>query len=43
LGTARDAFAHAFVMTSIVNALLMLATAVAATLILRQRQSVRAG
>ena len=43
LGTARDAFAQAFVMTSIVNALLMLATAVAATLMLRQRQSVRAG
>jgi len=43
LGTARDAFAQAFVMTSIVNALLMLATAVAATLMLRQRESIRAG
>jgi hypothetical protein len=35
LGTARDAFSQAFVMTSIVNALLMLATAAAATLMLR--------
>jgi len=43
LGTARDAFAQAFVMTSIVNALLMLATAFAATLMLRQRESVHAG
>jgi MFS transporter, DHA2 family, multidrug resistance protein len=36
LGTARDAFTQAFVMTSIVNALLMLLTAVAATLMLRR-------
>jgi DHA2 family multidrug resistance protein-like MFS transporter len=36
LGTARDAFTQAFVMTSIVNALLMLVTAVAATLMLRR-------
>jgi DHA2 family multidrug resistance protein-like MFS transporter len=43
LGTARDTFTQAFVMTSIVNALLMLATAVAATLMLRQRESVHAG
>jgi DHA2 family multidrug resistance protein-like MFS transporter len=35
LGTARDAFTQAFVMTAIVDALLMLATAVAATLMLR--------
>jgi DHA2 family multidrug resistance protein-like MFS transporter len=36
LGTARDAFTQAFVMTAIVNALLMLVTAVAATLLLRR-------
>jgi DHA2 family multidrug resistance protein-like MFS transporter len=36
LGTARDAFTQAFVMTAIVNALLMLLTAVAATLMLRR-------
>ncbi|HEX7595869.1 MAG TPA: MFS transporter [Gemmatimonadaceae bacterium] len=36
LGTARDAFSQAFVMTAVVNALLMLVTAVAATLMLRR-------
>jgi DHA2 family multidrug resistance protein-like MFS transporter len=36
LGTARDAFTQAFVMTAIVNTLLMLAAAVAATLMLRR-------
>lgn len=36
LGTARDAFTQAFVMTAIVNALLMLVTAVAVTLMLRR-------
>ena len=35
LGTARDAFTQAFVMTSIVNGLLMVGTAVAAILMLR--------
>jgi len=39
LGTARDAFTQAFVMTSIVNALLMLATAVTATFMLRRTVS----
>ena len=36
LGTARDAFTQAFVMTAVVNALLMLVTAVAAALMLRR-------
>ena len=36
LGTARDAFTQAFVMTAVVNALLMLVTAVAVTLVLRR-------
>jgi DHA2 family multidrug resistance protein-like MFS transporter len=36
LGTARDAFTQAFMMTAIVNALLMLVTAVAVTLMLRR-------
>ena len=36
LGTARDAFTQAFVMTAVVNALLMLVTAVAVTLMLRR-------
>lgn len=35
LGTARGAFTQAFVMTSVVNAILMIATAIAATLMLR--------
>jgi DHA2 family multidrug resistance protein-like MFS transporter len=39
LGTARDAFTQAFVMTCIVDALLMLATAIAATLVLRHAVS----
>jgi DHA2 family multidrug resistance protein-like MFS transporter len=41
LGTARDAFTQAFVMTAVVNALLMLVTAVAATLMLRRAVSRR--
>jgi DHA2 family multidrug resistance protein-like MFS transporter len=41
LGTARDAFTQAFMMTAIVNALLMLVTAVAATLMLRRAVSPR--
>jgi DHA2 family multidrug resistance protein-like MFS transporter len=39
LGTARDAFTQAFVMTAVVNALLMLITALAATLMLRRAPS----
>jgi DHA2 family multidrug resistance protein-like MFS transporter len=39
LGTARDAFTQAFVMTSMVNAILMIAAAVAATLMLRHALS----
>jgi MFS transporter, DHA2 family, multidrug resistance protein len=39
LGTARDAFTQAFVITSLVNALLMLATAVTATFMLRRTVS----
>jgi DHA2 family multidrug resistance protein-like MFS transporter len=39
LGTARDAFTQAFMMTAIVDALIMLATAVAATLMLRRAVS----
>jgi DHA2 family multidrug resistance protein-like MFS transporter len=41
LGTARDAFAQAFVAASAVNAVIVLAAAVAAALMLRQRQPVR--
>jgi DHA2 family multidrug resistance protein-like MFS transporter len=43
LGTARDAFVQAFVMVAAVNALIVLATAIAATVMLRQRQTVRSG
>ncbi len=43
LGTARDAFTQAFVATAAVNAAIILATAIAATLMLRQRESVHAG
>ena len=41
LGTARDAFAQAFVATAAVNAVLVLATAIAATLLLRRAQGMR--
>ena len=41
LGTARDAFAQAFVATAAVNAVLVLATAIAATLLLRHPQGAR--
>jgi DHA2 family multidrug resistance protein-like MFS transporter len=41
LATARDAFVQAFEVTATVNALLVLAAAIAATLILRRAQSVR--
>jgi DHA2 family multidrug resistance protein-like MFS transporter len=41
LGTARDAFVQAFVTTAAVNAVLVLATAVAATLMLRRHQASR--
>ncbi len=43
LGTARDAFAHAFVAAATVNAVIVFAAAIAAALILRQRQGVHAG
>jgi MFS transporter, DHA2 family, multidrug resistance protein len=43
LGTARDAFTQAFVAIAAVNAAIILATAIGATLMLRQRQSVRMG
>ena len=43
LGTARDAFTQAFVAIAAVNAAIILATAIGATLMLRQRQSVRTG
>ena len=39
LGTARDAFVQAFVATAAVNALLVLAAAIAATLLLRRAQT----
>ena len=39
LGTARDAFTQAFVTTAVVNALLMVITALAATLMLRRAPS----
>jgi DHA2 family multidrug resistance protein-like MFS transporter len=41
LGTARDAFAQAFVTMAAVDAVIVLATAIAATGMLRQRQTVR--
>jgi DHA2 family multidrug resistance protein-like MFS transporter len=41
LGTARDAFVQAFVATAAVNALLILATAIAATILLRRAQNQR--
>ena len=41
LGTARDAFIQAFVATAAVNAVLVLATAIAATLLLRRAQNLR--
>jgi DHA2 family multidrug resistance protein-like MFS transporter len=41
LGTARDAFVQAFVATAAVNAVLILATAIAATLLLRHAQNQR--
>ena len=41
LGTARDAFVQAFVATAAVNAVLILATAIAATLLLRRAQNQR--
>jgi DHA2 family multidrug resistance protein-like MFS transporter len=41
LGTARDAFVQAFVATAAVNAVLVLATAIAATLLLRRAQNRR--
>src|SRR5258706_3080145 len=43
LGTARDAFTLAFVATAAVNAVIIMAAAIAATLMLRQRESVHAG
>jgi DHA2 family multidrug resistance protein-like MFS transporter len=39
LGTARDAFVQAFVTTAAVNAALVFAAAVAATLLLRRSQN----
>jgi DHA2 family multidrug resistance protein-like MFS transporter len=41
LGTARDAFMQAFVVTAAVNAVLILAAAIAATLLLRRSQNRR--
>jgi DHA2 family multidrug resistance protein-like MFS transporter len=41
LGTARDAFVQAFVTTAAVNAVLVLSTAIAATLLLRNRSRPR--
>ena len=41
LSAARDAFTQAFVVTAAVNALLVLATAIAATLTLRHFRNVR--
>ena len=41
LGTARDAFAQAFVATAVVNAVIVLAAAIAATLMLRRTESTR--
>jgi DHA2 family multidrug resistance protein-like MFS transporter len=43
LGAARDAFTQAFIVTAAVNAVIVLAAAIAATVLLRQRQDVRAG
>jgi MFS transporter, DHA2 family, multidrug resistance protein len=43
LGTARDAFTQAFVAIAAVDAVIILATAIAATIMLRQRENVRAG
>jgi DHA2 family multidrug resistance protein-like MFS transporter len=43
LGTARDAFTQAFVTMAAVDAVIVLATAIAATLMLRQRQAVQTG
>ena len=43
LGVARDAFTQAFIVAAAVNAALLLATAIAAVLLLRQTQGVRAG
>jgi DHA2 family multidrug resistance protein-like MFS transporter len=43
LGTARDAFTQAFVAIAAVNAAIILATVIGATLMLRQRQSVPTG
>jgi DHA2 family multidrug resistance protein-like MFS transporter len=43
LGTARGAFTLAFVATAAVNAVIIMAAAIAATLMLRQRESVHAG
>ena len=41
LSAARDAFTQAFVVTAAVNALIVLATAIAATLALRHTRNVR--
>jgi DHA2 family multidrug resistance protein-like MFS transporter len=43
LGTARDAFTQAFVTMAAVDAVIVLATAIAATLMLRQRQTLHTG
>jgi DHA2 family multidrug resistance protein-like MFS transporter len=43
LAAARHSFTQAFIVTAVVNAVLLLATAIAATLLLRQTQGVRAG
>jgi len=43
LGTARDAFAQAFVVAAAVNAVLVLVTGFAAALMLHQRNSIRTG
>ena len=43
LGTARDAFTQAFVATAAVDAVIILATAIGATIMLRQGESVHAG
>jgi MFS transporter, DHA2 family, multidrug resistance protein len=43
LGTARDAFTQAFVTIAGVDAVIVLVTAIAATLMLRQRQTVHTG
>jgi len=39
LGTARDAFAHAFQITAVISAVLALIMAVIAAILLRQRSS----